>query len=596
MAFAGRTSTEDQQDPTLSIPRQLANSRAALPAHAIITAHFYDIESGRKSLALRGTGRGHEHMDIPVPRDGGITELLAEAASPDRRFDAVICESIDRIARRTYVGTLIENQLEQAGVVLLAADEPIMPNGKRATQILTRRVKQGVAEWYVLELLEKSWGGFEAHIGQGFNIGKPPYGYQAAKIPHPVPARRAEGATKHRLVPDPVCGPVVTQIFAWRIGERLSYKHLADRLNARLDRYPPPQPPDPARALGRWSGSAVRDILVNPKYTGYMVWNRRSTRAASGKVNPPDQWVWSDAQSHEPLVTRDAFIAAQQIAKTRERSRSEAGRNTHVQTKRSYPLRSFIFCAVCNRRMFGKTRRQTAYYTCLPAHGYRPDGHPPTIYVREDQLMDGITQFFASNIFGSARKARLRSALLQASEREVDGYAQGRRALQRAIEDLDVRRARLINTLEVTDDPTGDLARDVQERMTNLARQKADKVAQLRELNMAQPVRHAPDLLDALPEGVPSLDRLPEELLRELFDVFRLQVRYDKTTHTATCTVTLTGETVDIASTVSDEALQEPNGHLTVPVRVVPPVGFEPTHPAPEAGALSPELRGLDEC
>ena len=25
---------------------------------------------------------------------------------------------------------------------------------------------------------------------------------------------------------------------------------------------------------------------------------------------------------------------------------------------------------------------------------------------------------------------------------------------------------------------------------------------------------------------------------------------------------------------------------------LAPPVGFEPTHPAPEAGALSPELRG----
>ncbi|MFI6391502.1 hypothetical protein [Nonomuraea sp. NPDC050540] len=121
VAFAGRTSTEDQQDPTLSIPRQLANSRAALPAHALITAHFYDIESGRKDLAARGRGRGHEHMDIPVPRDGGITDLLAEAARPDRRFDAVICESIDRISRRTYVGTLIENQLEQLGVLLLAS-------------------------------------------------------------------------------------------------------------------------------------------------------------------------------------------------------------------------------------------------------------------------------------------------------------------------------------------------------------------------------------------------------------------------------------------------------------------------------------------
>ncbi len=30
-------------------------------------------------------------------------------------------------------------------------------------------------------------------------------------------------------------------------------------------------------------------------------------------------------------------------------------------------------------------------------------------------------------------------------------------------------------------------------------------------------------------------------------------------------------------------------------VEMVPPVGFEPTHPAPEAGALSPELRGRAE-
>src|SRR5262249_17999249 len=28
-------------------------------------------------------------------------------------------------------------------------------------------------------------------------------------------------------------------------------------------------------------------------------------------------------------------------------------------------------------------------------------------------------------------------------------------------------------------------------------------------------------------------------------------------------------------------------------ITVVPPAGFEPAHPAPEAGALSPELRGL---
>ena len=116
----------------------------------------------------------------------------------------MICESIDRIARRTYIATEIEHRLEQAGVQLVAADEPIplRPHGRKAktaTQVLTRRVKQGVAEWYVLEILEKSWGGFEMHTEAGFNVGKPCYGYRALRVPHPVPAKRAKGMKKTRL-------------------------------------------------------------------------------------------------------------------------------------------------------------------------------------------------------------------------------------------------------------------------------------------------------------------------------------------------------------------------------------------------------------
>ncbi|MGH2770109.1 MAG: recombinase family protein, partial [Actinomycetota bacterium] len=109
-------STEDQQDPTLSLPRQLHNSRAALPAGAVIVAHFYDVDSGRKDLESKGRSTAHERLAIPIPREGGIHDLLAEAALPNRRFDAVICESIERIARRTYYGTKIEHDLERVGV------------------------------------------------------------------------------------------------------------------------------------------------------------------------------------------------------------------------------------------------------------------------------------------------------------------------------------------------------------------------------------------------------------------------------------------------------------------------------------------------
>ncbi|MBA2272784.1 MAG: hypothetical protein H0W21_02610 [Actinobacteria bacterium] len=83
-AWWGRVSTEDQQDPTLSLPRQLRNSRAALPPGAVIVAHFYDVESGRRELELRGRSNAHERFDIPIPRDGGIQELLQEAQRADR--------------------------------------------------------------------------------------------------------------------------------------------------------------------------------------------------------------------------------------------------------------------------------------------------------------------------------------------------------------------------------------------------------------------------------------------------------------------------------------------------------------------------------
>src|SRR5437762_19607 len=144
VAWMGRTSTDDQQDPTLSLPRQLENSRNALPAPFVIVAKFYDIESGRNDLDLRGHGDAHERLDIPIARDGGIADMLEEAKRRDRRFVAVVCESIERVARVSYFSTKIEYELAQVGVALLAADEGINANAvmrtggqrpKQATQI-----------------------------------------------------------------------------------------------------------------------------------------------------------------------------------------------------------------------------------------------------------------------------------------------------------------------------------------------------------------------------------------------------------------------------------------------------------------------------
>ena len=56
-AFYGRVSTDDAQDPSLSIPRQLAACERVVAANdGTIVSWFWDIESGRKSLHERGRG------------------------------------------------------------------------------------------------------------------------------------------------------------------------------------------------------------------------------------------------------------------------------------------------------------------------------------------------------------------------------------------------------------------------------------------------------------------------------------------------------------------------------------------------------------
>src|SRR5204862_164809 len=80
----------------------------------------------------------------------------------------------------------------------------------------------------------------------------------------------------------------------------------------------------------------------------------------------------------------------------REPSRSKTKRD--CSTHRTYVLRSYLGCDLCDRRFWGATCRGHTYCLCRPPKDYVPEGHPQSIWVREDSLLKGVTEFFETDI------------------------------------------------------------------------------------------------------------------------------------------------------------------------------------------------------
>ena len=193
-AWYGRLSTDELQQPQLAFPSQRAACERRVRGIGRIVCEFTDVESGRSDDRA------------------GIEALFVEAGRGDRRFDAVVTYEAERFARRMVLALAYEEELRLANISIYVSDEAGEPG--RPTSVLTRRIKQAVGEWYVLELVEESRRGMEENTRQGFNTGGiAPYGYRKRFLPHP--ARSMAGRGKHKVVlePDSEQALVVERIF-----------------------------------------------------------------------------------------------------------------------------------------------------------------------------------------------------------------------------------------------------------------------------------------------------------------------------------------------------------------------------------------------
>jgi DNA invertase Pin-like site-specific DNA recombinase len=506
-AFYGRVSTEDQQDPASSRAWQLRRALELVePAGGTVVAEFFDIGQSRS---------------LPWKRRPEASRLLDLLRSPDRGFEAV---AIGEPQRALYGAqfALTFPLFEHYGVELWVPEVGgrVDPGSEAHDMVMTLFGGMSKGERSRIRTRVRNAMAAQAETQGRFLGGRPPYGYRLADAgPHPHPGKATLGIRIHRLEPDPVTAPVVGRIFEEYVSGKGLFA-IAERLTR--DGVLSPSAYDRARNSHRngegWSKSAVRAILINPRYTGVAVWGRQRRDevlvdvedVAAGhrtrlRWNDEDAWVRSPGVAHEPLISQEVFEAA--------RARRAANGRTTIRkprrTPRPYLLRGLLRCGLCARRMQGSWNHEQTYYRCRYPTEYalpRRVQHPLTVYVREAQIVSPLDDWIVG-IFEPDRLEETCRALTEAQEPapEGDGRAE---AARRTLADYDARLERYREALEAGTDPAvvGRWINEVQAERTRAEEElrRRRPVAALSEDDIRAMVESVGDLIDVLQAADPK--------------------------------------------------------------------------------------------
>lgn len=259
-------------------------------------------DEGKSGLSLKGRG--------------ALQQLIAQVEQGRAPFDAILVYDVSRWGRFQDVdeSAYYEYICKRANIAVHYCAEPFVNDGSPSSTLM-KTMKRTMAAECSRELSGKVFAGQCRLIELGFRQGgSPGFGLRRLLIDQNRNSKTvlARGERKSLqtdrviLVPGPKEEvAVVKEIYQRFIEDRQGEREIAEVLNAR----------GILTDFGRpWNRANIRQILVNPKYAGINVYNRRSFKLKKKRVtNPRPMWICRD-QAFEPIVPSDIFHRAQETA------------------------------------------------------------------------------------------------------------------------------------------------------------------------------------------------------------------------------------------------------------------------------------------
>ncbi len=401
------------------------------------TGHFDTLQRHRDALLALAKQRGYSiaHIYEEVVSGDSIAErpemqkLLA--AVETGAFEGVLVMEVPRLARGNTrdQGTVAET-FQYSGTKIITPDKVYDPTDEADEEYFEFGLFMSRREYKAIN--RRLQRGRMASLEEGKYIaGTAPYGYRRVRIPH------QKGYT---LEPVPETAEVVREIYSlYTVGEPqpdgrctpVGSYGIANLLNARGIRSP---------GGLKWTATAVRDILKNPTYAGFIRWSYRPDKKqmVDGSLvvsHPVNKETVLKKGIHPAIITEETWTAAKAAMNSRSHAPVPSSKNI------ANPLAGLLYCSVCGRSMVQ-----------LPqgSHGAPmvmcPRAKCPTVGSRRDVVEAALLEALGEWL--EAYKVQLQDAAFRQDDQVIREAERGIAKAQKQIEALNKQRGSLFDLLE----------------------------------------------------------------------------------------------------------------------------------------------------
>ena len=391
-------------------------------------------------------------------------------AAMRNEFSVLIVDDLSRLTRDSVESERTIRRLEFNGIRIISTSDGYDSTSK------ARKVHRGfkglMNEIFIDDLRERVHRGLSGVAMKHYWTGGRAFGYRLTPILDPAEkdqyGQPARIATKLEI--DPAQAEVVREIFS-SYADGMSCLAIARELNNRAVPHPGLAWKKKKRRCPGWMGSAIRVIIRNPLYTGFVRWNASQfvrnpdTEKVTRRARPKSEWI-----THQDEDVR--IISDELFQRAQARTRRSANKDERLKCggKAKYLLSGVLVCKVCG-----------ANYVIADARSYVCSGHwnggacSNRIRVRRDSIERTLLGPIRTELQSPGRCKQMAKEMHMAYAERLKANAQRAETIPQETAALDARLERLRERLKNGDpDMTADELQATIERVEAKRRELAN--------------------------------------------------------------------------------------------------------------------------